>query len=188
MYITFEMPECSDFQVFANRPVSLSHTVLSLLKELLQCQVLENNENKFLAMDAALKILQLLNQCAAEFAASDTLQRTPTVQKSLIDRINRYLFENIEEDFNPEEMAEKFGYSLSQLRRIYLKFMGINLGEYHRELRHAHAQTLLRQGVASINEIAHRCGYSSCYAFANAFKRREKCTPGEFRKKFYPKF
>ena len=70
------------------------------------------------------------------------------------------------------------------MRRIYEQCMGIPIGTYLRSMRHAHAQTLLREGYLPLREIARRCGYGSVYAFANAFKSKEKMSPGAFRKRF----
>ncbi len=187
LYVSFEMAESAIYEKFANRPIEMVDGIEKYLDDLLDCHIGENSEDIFHATRAALDILQILNCLAECDAVSGRLLSAPPEQQFLIDRINRYLYANLGKTLDIEELSRLFGYSPTHLRRLYRNFMGMTLGEYFRGIRHARAQTLLRQQTVSIGKIAESCGFSSRYAFSAAFRQREKCTPGEFRRKFQKK-
>lgn len=80
------------------------------------------------------------------------------------------------------ELALHYGYSTSQLRRLFVKRMGISPREYISRCKMENARKLLTEEPArSVEEIAGMLGMYNAAHFCRQFKRREGCSPGEYR-------
>ncbi|WP_437730401.1 AraC family transcriptional regulator [Sorangium sp. So ce1335] len=77
-------------------------------------------------------------------------------------------------------VARRLGTSERSLRR-HLEEEGTTLRQIVGEVRHQTAEELLREGDASLTEIAFLLGFSDVATFARAFKRWSGRTPGRFR-------
>ncbi|MFC3282927.1 helix-turn-helix transcriptional regulator [Litchfieldella rifensis] len=81
-----------------------------------------------------------------------------------------------------EDLAERLGYSSSQIRRNFKRCFGVSPSTYRDRLRLDKAALLLSYTQLGINEIALQCGYRNHSAFSRAFLRNYRISPREFRK------
>lgn len=81
-----------------------------------------------------------------------------------------------------EDLAERLGYSSSQIRRNFKRCFGVSPSTYRDRLRLEKAALLLSYTSHDISEIALRCGYRNHSAFSRAFLRNHRIPPREFRK------
>ena len=80
------------------------------------------------------------------------------------------------------ELAEHYGYSTSQLRRLFMKRYGISPREYIYRCKIEKARELLTEEPArTIEEIAGTLGMYNAAHFCRLFKRKAGCSPGEYR-------
>ncbi|WP_017582600.1 AraC family transcriptional regulator [Nocardiopsis valliformis] len=79
------------------------------------------------------------------------------------------------------ELGERAGLSRAAFSRRFTALVGQSPLAYVTWWRLATAGRLLRESDAPINAIARRVGYSSQFAFANAFKREFGRSPGRYR-------
>jgi transcriptional regulator GlxA family with amidase domain len=99
----------------------------------------------------------------------------------IADKINRFLYDNLDKNVSICELADTFNFSPTHIRRLYKDFMGMSIGEYLKETRMARAKKFLMQTDMKISEIAPKCGYESVYSFSNAFKNIFGISPKKFR-------
>ena len=81
-----------------------------------------------------------------------------------------------------EETAENMGYSVSQLRKIFLKARNTNPHSVFEECRMNRARELVELTHMSMIEISLECGYSNQSSFSRAFKKFHQITPVELRR------
>ena len=80
-----------------------------------------------------------------------------------------------------EEVSDSVGYSHGYASVVFKKTTGDTLYHYYLHKRMETACMLLKEGRFSSTEIAERLGYSSLYAFSNAFKHSVGISPKEYR-------
>ena len=81
-----------------------------------------------------------------------------------------------------EDVAGYCYLSVKQLNRIFLKYERITLLTYiHREKLRA-AETMLKEGERSVQEISEILGFSSVYYFSAFFTKHIGLTPRQYRK------
>jgi AraC-like DNA-binding protein len=79
-------------------------------------------------------------------------------------------------------LAAEAGLSRAPFARRFTALVGQPPLSYLTWWRLTTAARLLRESDAPLNTIAHRVGYTSEFAFANAFKRRYAIAPGRYRR------
>ena len=96
----------------------------------------------------------------------------------ILQQINRYVRENLNKALTISDVAGHTGYSVSYLRAVFRKELGVSLGAYMRNSRLSVAAAMLsRPDRPSIEEIAVACGFTSIYAFSHAFKKATGVAP-----------
>lgn len=96
-------------------------------------------------------------------------------------RFEEYIDKNLSQNITLEEIAEKFGCSVSYLsHRIPAEF-GMPLKKLIRSKRMHKAAAMLRNGN-SVGECAEMLGYKSQFYFSNDFKKFYSCSPLQWRR------
>jgi AraC-like DNA-binding protein len=70
------------------------------------------------------------------------------------------------------------GYSYNYLSSVFKETTGVTLSHYYHERRLEAAALLLREGF-SVTRTSALLGYSSIYAFSNAYKKRYGISPSK---------
>ncbi|MGM0913564.1 MAG: helix-turn-helix transcriptional regulator [Pseudomonadota bacterium] len=99
-----------------------------------------------------------------------------------IMRAEIWLQDTLESQESIEALAERLGYSTSQVRRRFRQYFGMSPSAYREALRLEKAGRLLVHTPISIREIARLCGYTNHSAFSRAFLRRFRCSPRQHRR------
>ncbi len=89
---------------------------------------------------------------------------------------------HMNEGIGVHETAEKMGYSVSQLRKIFVKIRGVGPSEVFEECRMNRAKELLQHGQMSVIDISLECGYSNHSSFSRAFSKYYNETPIHLKK------
>ncbi len=79
-------------------------------------------------------------------------------------------------------VAEKFGFSVRNLTRIFDWELKVSYVQYLKILRVIAAMQLLSSAGKNITETAYEVGYTSVAAFSNSFKEVTNMRPNEFRR------
>ncbi|MGE8541714.1 AraC family transcriptional regulator [Acinetobacter sp. ANC 3813] len=83
-----------------------------------------------------------------------------------------------------ESLAEQCCMSRSKFANLFTQIIGETPLAYLQQHRLRLASQHLRHGQLSIQQIAHRVGYSSETAFSQSFKRSYELTPSQYRQQF----
>lgn len=82
-----------------------------------------------------------------------------------------------------EETAAFFGFHPNYLTTLLKKRTGNGFVSHVQKQRLRMAKLYLKNSDLSVSEIVYLCGYHNLHFFYEKFKREERCTPSEFRKK-----
>ncbi|MEG0260964.1 MAG: AraC family transcriptional regulator [Lysinibacillus sp.] len=99
----------------------------------------------------------------------------------IVQDIINTLEENILEQWQLDDYAQKIGYSKYYLTRNFKKETGLTIGEYIRKRRLAISALLLLHSDLSIMEISLELHFQSQEAFTRSFKDLYKMPPGKYR-------
>lgn len=127
----------------------------------------------------------LVNQLYSELLQS--FDSMPDEASRMARRIKYFLECNFSESINCSLLCDELGVNRSYASQIFHRNFGVTMSDYLAGLRIDAAKKLLTSsGGLKISEIAELCGFQDAGYFSRAFRRREKCTPLEFRKKQQP--
>lgn len=98
-------------------------------------------------------------------------------------RAEIWLQDHLESQQGIDDLANRLGYSTSQVRRRFKQCFGLSPSTYRDILRLEKAARLLAFTPCSIADIAARCGYRNHSAFSRAFQRHFGKSPRQFRQK-----
>lgn len=101
---------------------------------------------------------------------------------TILSVVLEYIEENLTQNVTPELCAQKCGYSLSNLQKLFRCVFHIGVGDYiARRKLSAAAKELLESNV-TILDTALKYGYQSHEVFTRAFRRLWGVSPSAFRK------
>lgn len=138
--------------------------------------------SKLLRTNLAEKLMLILTHCSKTehiFTVRDAGENTPVKAETILNYIN----ENYA-SITLEELANHFGYSTQQIRRIIKKHTGYSYAQAVQMKRIGVSIELLTKTQLSIKEIASIVGLDSPEYFCRRFKCERGMTPTEFRKAF----
>lgn len=101
----------------------------------------------------------------------------------LLDRVTRYLDQHFSDpNLTMDQVADESGITKPYLSRFFKEKMGINFNQYLLDLRMQKAKDLLRDGEATVGEIARLAGFGSVRSFNRGFKQSTGISPREFQR------
>ena len=100
----------------------------------------------------------------------------------VIEQVRFLMRQNIEMDYNMEELAKEHNVGYSYFRKMFKKYTGVSPAQYHLQLRIIRAKELLVSTDKNITEIAFQLGFQNIYHFSLLFKKKTGISPSDFRK------
>lgn len=101
-----------------------------------------------------------------------------------IEKIYNYVSENFSKKIMLEEAAEMLNMSVVSFSRMIKLRTGKSFIEFVNEIRLGYATRLLIETGKSVSEVCYECGFNNISNFNRTFKRKQGCTPSEFRVNF----
>jgi AraC-like DNA-binding protein len=89
--------------------------------------------------------------------------------------------ENLENDLSIQEIAEQFGLSYSNFRKLFKAYTKVSPSTYQQNLRLQRAKELLTSTKLSIKEIAYKLNFESPDYFSAKFKAKIGVKPSDLR-------
>lgn len=102
--------------------------------------------------------------------------------RQLIEKVIKYIKDNLFSDFKLEELSMIAFLSPSYFCRLFKEYTGRTVSEHTQKLRIEEACNLLRQTDRKVIEIAFDVGYRDIKHFNQVFRKITGKTPGEYRK------
>lgn len=97
-------------------------------------------------------------------------------------KINAYVLKNYNRTLLYEKLSEKFHIKITTMKNCYNSVFGETVNDTIIKKRLEVGANLLKESSLTITEIALQVGYTDHSKFSNAFKKKYKITPSEYRK------
>lgn len=104
-------------------------------------------------------------------------------RSELMDKVQGYILENIEERIMLQDVADYVNISPSYLSALFKKQYNQNLVDYINKCKMDRACELIREGKHKIYEISYLLSFENAYYFTKVFKRHMGMTPKEYQYK-----
>ncbi|HYQ56908.1 MAG TPA: AraC family transcriptional regulator [Draconibacterium sp.] len=101
----------------------------------------------------------------------------------VIEEVRFLMRQNASQEFDLEELAQKYNVGYSYFRKMFKKYTGVSPGQYHLQLRIIRAKEMLISTDKSIKEISFELGFQTIHYFSLIFKKKVGMNPSEFRKR-----
>lgn len=125
-----------------------------------------------------------INQLKIHNEEADRMQfSTGHVYFSALEAVRNKIYEEPQLQWDAEEQAAGIGISISHFRHLYKEFFAAGFSADVTDARLALARKLLKTTDLSVQETAHRCGYSDESYFMKLFKKHSGITALAYRKK-----
>lgn len=128
-----------------------------------------------------LQILAHLSEDAARMPSQG--KREATVQERLIEKVCDHMQLHLHEKLTLETLGRTANMSPYYLHRIFTRLKGVTPTEHLAKLRIDKAREMLVTTGLPVKAVALECGFEQIPYFSQVFKKREGCTPSEFRRK-----
>lgn len=115
-----------------------------------------------------------------------SIQLPTTTNKKLIE-VTQYLRNNLHERPALPVVAQRFGFSVRSMTRLFQFNLCISFGQYLKMLRIVRSLELMKESDMTITEIAYDVGYSNVSAFSNVFFQLTNTRPKDFKMMLTPK-
>lgn len=104
-----------------------------------------------------------------------------------LDSLILYMQDNLSRTLTTEDLASQANLSSKQLNRLMQQTYGMTVSDYFKKERIKKARYLLTHTELSMEQIAHKIGFSDEFSMAKAFKRIEGMSPSKYRSSFFLK-
>ena len=126
------------------------------------------------------KLLQYISIiCHVMHRAQDTI--TPIVVNEAMQDILSYVNENFTSSIKLEQLARKFGVSVSFLSHEFVKYTGRSVYDYVLYRRVLLAKEMIHSAVP-LGEVAFHCGFNDYSSFLRTFTKMAGMSPSAYRK------
>lgn len=99
-------------------------------------------------------------------------------------KMSEYISQNFTRKLTASEVAESVGLSVSRALHLFKEEFGFSISNYIKKLRIDYGKYLLANTEISLAELSNEVGFFDQSHFTKSFKKFEKMTPSQFRKKF----
>lgn len=106
---------------------------------------------------------------------------SPHRPEDIAGMVQEYIHNHYMDVLDLGEMADKFGFSISYLSKIFVKSIGKSPSKYIRDHRICIAKQLLRNPDLSIAAIGRKVGYPDQFHFSKVFKQAAGMSPKDYR-------
>ncbi|WNR46172.1 response regulator [Paenibacillus roseipurpureus] len=118
------------------------------------------------------------------FEISELLQnKLAKRNKKLIEKVELYILEHLEEGITLKDLAKHFLYSPNHLGQLFKEETSMHFSDYMLNQRLDRVKQLLDDPTMKIYEAADRLGFKNMTHFYRLFKKRFNISPGDYRKK-----
>jgi YesN/AraC family two-component response regulator len=118
---------------------------------------------------------------AAKIHPDSDLIQFQKKSEDIVNLVKEYVQNNYSAQINLSALADSFGFSLSWLTKLFIKYANITPSKYIKEYRMNIAKQLLRDSSLTISNISQQTGFLDQFHFSKAFKQVTGVSPSEYR-------
>lgn len=142
----------------------------------------EETDNKLILLEMHARLLRMAKRIMPMNENNRSIIFTGEI--STVEQIALYIAQNYRKPIKAVDIGKKVGLHPDYANVIFKKTFGKTINEYITQERVSHAQRKLITTDNSITNILYESGFNSISRFNAAFRRLNKCTPREFKKRF----
>jgi transcriptional regulator GlxA family with amidase domain len=109
-----------------------------------------------------------------------------TAERDPVRELQAWIAEHPDRDLSVAALAARACMSARNFARVFHREVGMTPAAYVQAIRVERAQRELEATVATIDQIARRCGFGTPETMRRAFQRRLGVGPGDYRARFRP--
>jgi AraC-like DNA-binding protein len=113
----------------------------------------------------------------------DTHSELVESEEKLIYQIAEYIILGLDEPWTLKKLAASGKLTTAKIKMLFKKYLGLPTAAFRVYVRLQKAKQLLLEKDMSIREISISVGYANPGQFASIFRRKEGCSPSQFRKR-----
>ncbi len=163
------------FAPAASRPVP--HDLLNMIYDILKCPFREGIRNFYYANRVRELLFSHLASIPVVLPGELNARQVAAMYEA-----DRIMAGNLDGRITIPELARMLGTNFVTLKRNYEKVFGIGIFPRMMQRKMEHIQLLLEKTNKPLKEIGDLAGYQTLPGFINAFRKRFKITPKEWRK------
>ncbi len=135
---------------------------------------MKNIHNRSQIHDVLLNFIQSI--------CSEIAKKNPNNESIINEAIIEYIDANLtENDFNLNSISYQFNLNRNYLAKLIKEETSYSFNDYVNMKKISQAKDLLSTTMLTVEEIAHRTGFTYAHYFIKVFKNLEGITPGQFR-------
>lgn len=128
------------------------------------------------------QLLIFLLRTITQTSTQNTMPQKDRQSDPLVDAIQQYLLQRVEETVRIEDICNEFDYSRSFLSRYFREQTGYSLAAYATMQKIDVAKQLIRETNLNFAQISDRLSFENPQYFSRVFKRCTGMTPTEFKR------
>lgn len=139
-------------------------------------------DHKVILLEMQARLLRMAERIHP-FSQNDNFKNN-SGEISKVEQIALFIAQNYRHAIKAIDISEKVGLHPDYANVIFKKSFGTTINEYIIQERISYAQRKLITSDKSITDILYDSGFNSISRFNAAFRKINKCTPREFKKRF----
>ena len=112
------------------------------------------------------------------------LQANPPHQDELVQRIQSWMYKNLDQHISLDDISERFAVTKRTLNRRFKKALDDTPVNFLQRMRVEEAKKLLESSDMTVESIVYRVGYEDVSSFRKLFTETTDVTPRAYREKF----
>ena len=119
-----------------------------------------------------------------ELAVKDELTTDPEYPDPPAKKLKQMIDRDIRFEVSLKDCCKKTGYSVSHIRKMFVRHFGIDPGEYRQRKKLERVFSLMSAGNMSLKEVAGEIGMKNVTHLNLFIRKRCNMTPGELYRNF----
>lgn len=141
-----------------------------------------NHNNKLILLEMQARLIRMAERTLSISESNNFKIHTGEISK--VEEIALFIAQNYHRPIRAIDISQKVGLHPDYANVIFKKAFGTTINEYIIQERISHAQRKLITSDNSITDIVYESGFNSISRFNAAFRKINKCTPRDFKKRF----
>ena len=167
----------------ANQGISFSKETTKMIEKKLFALSKKRGFDSFLELQSILYDLAISRD--QQLLTNITFQHHSGFYNSeRIEKVYNWIKENYSKKLKLEDAANLVNMSVISFGRLIKQRTGKTFVEFTNEIRLGYATRMLIETTKSVSEICFECGFNNISNFNRIFKKKQDCTPSEFRQNF----
>ncbi len=167
----------------AQRGILFSQETIQKVEPRLQALSLKHGFDSFLEFQSLLYDLAI-SRDQQLLTNMSFLRKNDFHNSERIETIYTYIKDNYNKKIKLEDAAQKANMTVISFSRLIKLRTGKSFVDFVNEIRLGYATRMLIETNKSIGEVCFECGFNNISNFNRIFKKRQGCTPSEFRVNF----